>query len=137
MGMIFKLFGSSHFRDFLLLRHFALMLVTPNTEAISTVAIKRIAQKGVEKTTILRAVSAWIRFTKAVDCCGNYLWMTSLHSWKWQAIFMASSKRHASSSVLLPFLQVLRFLSQQQFPFWVSKLLFLERTLTTATLRLR
>src|SRR5512135_3590428 len=49
LGRTLRLFKSSHFRCFLLLRHFALMLPSPDiTKGTSNVTIKRIAQKTTE-----------------------------------------------------------------------------------------
>src|SRR4030067_541126 len=64
LGIIFRLFGSSHFRNFLLLLHFALMSCTPSTKASSIVAIKHIAQKSVEKKAEQKADAARIRFER-------------------------------------------------------------------------
>ncbi len=46
LGFMLMSLRSSHFRCFLLLRHFALMLFPPDTEGIYSDIIKCIAQKG-------------------------------------------------------------------------------------------
>jgi len=76
--LLAKMAASSEFTHFshrLLLRHFALVHVTPNTQAISVVAIKCIAQVCVD---FVGAVVSWGVVWRCFVCVSSVVWVVCL-----------------------------------------------------------